>query len=190
MKLFSISKISAIFSAVFLFLFSTIHLIYFGVYQNAIKKSDSKIIGFVVDNYKNLNIWLIVLLFFTFAIISIAYFFWTKRNNQDISKYLTILLFIAFIISTFSSLSVYASSFNLVSISQNASKVILSSIQLLFATSLLLYQKNRKTALLSIAPMYIINSLFVFSTLFIPVQLLDLTIAIRIVESVFFSQED
>ncbi|HLC31833.1 MAG TPA: hypothetical protein VJK51_04130 [Candidatus Nanoarchaeia archaeon] len=190
MKLNKLASYAAILGAMLFFILSTIRLINFAIVRNAIRITDSKIIEFVMNNYRTLNLCITLVLALTALIILFAYYEYTKNKKQKIAKYSIIAVTLALIVNSLSELSNYTEMLNFLNVKAEIIKITLAILLILFATALLFYKENRKKAILIIAPLYILQNIFILSTSLIPIQLLDLTVAIKIAEAAWLHQEN
>jgi hypothetical protein len=189
MKINKIALISSIIASISLLIYSTSKLINFAINQGAISRNESSLIKYIIDNYQNLNSALLIIILFSSIFIFIAYFNYFNENKQKIPKYILFALTLSFIFVTISQLSYYNNFFDNFSIKLNTSYFIYSIISIIFSISFIFYKKNRSNSLMIISPLLIVNSLFLISSIYINILLLDLSIAIKIAEGVFFAQQ-
>lgn len=190
MIIYKTAKWFAILAAILFFCFSTINLIAFALSQNAISVSDNQIFEFISSNYKTLNLTLVSLTLISLIFIYIGFFIYGKNNKQTITKYVSLIIILSTLIWALSQYSIWLNWFDWLNLTQNMGRIIFASTQLIFGISLLIYSQNRQKVLLALAPIYVLQAIFSFSTSYTMVQLADFTIALRIIESVFFSQQN
>jgi len=190
MKNYSLPKYFAIVGAITFFFFSTMQLIAFALSQKAIKITDSSIFSFISTHYKSLNLILILIILISTITIYLGFLSYTKKNKQPLTKYAVISILIATVIWAIAQYALFVPFFTSLHLTQKVGMIILALTQILFAVALLQYKENRKKALLALCPLFILQALVSLASIATLVQLADFTIAIFIIDAVFFAQED
>lgn len=168
---------SAIIGAVVYLIYSTMNLIAFAINQGAIQADSNGVVLFFAINFNFLFYLFLSLIFITNMIIYLGFIQWTKRKKQKISLIAStsFLVFVSlFSIST------------LLSVSNTLFATLLALSYIFFGIALLMVKENRGTILLALSTMYIIQGIFMILSFFTFTQLVELTIAIKILEAVFF----
>lgn len=184
-----IAKLSAMTSALVFFIYSIVQLINFAISQKAISLNSSKIISLVYNKTDTISTILIIVLFFTSLLVYLGYLTWTKNKKQRIFKYILFMSMISVLIWTISLVYVFYPNYSIEILNQKNAYGLISIMNIILGIIILSYKENRSNILLAIAPLYILQGIFVFLSRYTFVQLAEFTIAIRILEMVFFHQK-
>ena len=165
-------------------LYSTVQLVGFAANEGAISRNTSPIISTIITNYTNFNLYPLILILIGNIIIYLTFIRWAKTNQKLITIALSILL-VASAIFTLKLISLIFSSFP-IPLSINAVKAIISISYLFLGIVILVKKHSSSNILLSLSIFYILQGIFVFTSIKTLVQLVDLTVAIKIAEAIFF----
>ncbi|MBU4308303.1 MAG: hypothetical protein KJ566_00705 [Nanoarchaeota archaeon] len=168
---------SAIIGAIIYVFYSTLNLIGFAINQKAIEPTINGIVLFFANNFNFLFCLFLILIFITNIVIYSGFIQWSSKKKQKAS------LIFSIVFLAFASLSIISTLF---SFSPTFFRVLLAISYVLFGISLLNVKQNRKTILLALSCMYIVQGIFIILAFFTFSQLVELTVGIKILEAVFF----
>ena len=180
-----LASISAIISAIFFFVYSLIQLIVYGISTGAV--SD---ISFLSSNFQSIVIILLIIGLIASTIVYFGFIILSREKGHKfpkISSYAIIfvnLLFFLITILFYSSQEI----FNILNLNLNIIGAMLGIVNVWFGCSLILWKnKNNYYLSKSLGVFYLLQGIILISTLVVPLRLAEFTIAIRILESFFFS---
>jgi len=177
MNIKKIGLVSAIIGAVVYVFYSILNLIAFAINQNAIQPDVNSIVFFVVNNFNFLFYFILILLLVTNIFIYSGFISWSKQKKQKTS------LIFSSIFLTFVCLNLISIMF---SFGNNLFRIIFAISYILFGIVLLLVKQNRKTILLALSTIYIVQGIFILLSFVTFSQVVELTVGIKILEAVFF----
>lgn len=187
-KILSLSILAAVLAAIFYFLNSTLNLLGYAVSKGIIALNSNQFIDFIMQNYRTFSMVFISILILSSLIIYSSFIWISKKRNSKILLISSILILLAVFITLASSLPFLVHS-NLI----RAFPIPLAKLEsylgiffFLFGLSLIFSKLPNKTVKL-LGTLYIIESIVLLSTLFLPIRLTEFTIAIRITEAFFFA---
>lgn len=177
MKIKKVALWSAIIGSIIYVLYSILNLIAFAINQKAIQPDMNGVISFFVNNFNFLFYFCLILLLITNIFIYSGFINWSKQKKQKISLIFSSILLIAIFLNSISIMFSFGNTFF---------KIIFALAYILFGIVLLSVKGNRKTILLALSTMYIIQGIFVLLSFVTFSQLVELTVGIKILEAVFF----
>jgi len=177
-----ISAISAIFAGVLFFISSILNLLAFAIQNKVISPTANSSIKYITSNFSSLLFSATLFLFLFSLFIYLGYFKISKNKSFRLAVYI---VFAALIISsTTHLLSINSTELSNLNPIKTAHSNTILAISYIFLSITLI--KIKSPILTALAVLYIIQALVWTSLNFIPVKIMDVTIAIRILEAVFF----
>ena len=177
------SKFAIVVALSFL-VYSTIQLVAFALNQGAVSQSSNAIISFIISNFKTINLISLFLILLGNILIYLSFSFWANVHNRTSINIASWIFLVITTISTLKSMSLFA-----VPLSSTTWNILLSISYIYLAISFL-FEKNKKEILLAISILYILQAIFISSSVLTIVQLAEFTIAIKVLESIFLDNLD
>lgn len=168
---------SAIIGAIVYVFYSILNLIAFAINQNAIQPDVNSIVFFVVNNFNFLFYFILILLLITNIFIYSGFISWSKQKKQKISLIFSSIFLIIICLNSISMMFSFGNTFF---------KILLAISYILFGIILISVKQNRKTILLALSTIYIVQGVFILLSFATFSQIVELTVGIKILEAVFF----
>jgi hypothetical protein len=187
-KIITLAKWSAIIATIAFASYSIVQLIGFALSQNVLDSNIISSLSLIINNYKFLSLTSLSILILANIFIYSGFIYWSKKLNQKIPLiFATILLISSFLWFYLLLKQINPSILNLSPFAINTTKIIFSSSLILFGISLLIKKENRSSILIALSPLYILQGIVMLSSLATLIQIMDFTIAIKILEASFFN---
>jgi|SRR3989344_1654643 len=186
-------SIAAIIAAVIFFIYSIIQLLGLGLSVGRIPKTLPnniiQIINFIALNFKKIISTLLIINLILTSIIYIGFIYLSKKTNSRSIKIASYVMLISNFLVFLLTLLIYNQSeiISIFNLKLNILDGTFGIINILFGI-LLITWKNKKSYLTkSIGILYILQGIVLITTFLTPLRLAEFTIAIRVLEAVFFS---
>ena len=183
-----IAAISAIINAVIFFAYSVINLVMFAIQQKAISPSQNNIVAFLVSNLKPILTGTHLLIFLSALFIYASFIklsFHAKVKPLPYSSYLVIFAMLVLFLAMLASIFSFSALQFLANLGIQKIEAFVGLSFIIFGIALFSLKKSIKESLLSgIGILYMLQGISLISSLFLPLRLVDFTIAIRILEAV------
>jgi hypothetical protein len=183
-KISSFIRIAAIVSAIFFFIYSLVQLAGYGISTGAIPN-----LIFLSSNFQSIVIILLIILLITSTIIYFGFITLSKEKEHKFPKASAYALTLINLMFFLLNILFYSSQeiFNVFGLNLNIVSAILGATNIWFGFSLIYWKNKNNPFSKSLGIFYVLQGIILLSTLWIPLRLAEFTIAIRILESFFFS---
>jgi len=189
-----ISVWAAILTALTFLIYSIVQLVGYGLSTGAINADSagnlSSLIQFLSLNFKTLVSILIISLILTTSLVYISFIILTKKVSSKLLKISSYTILITNLVIWILILSVYISPliYSSINIPANKAEAFLGIAEMFFGIALIKFKKQKSPLLFSLGILFILQGLTLFTSPFLPIRIVDFTIALNVLEAVFFSK--
>jgi hypothetical protein len=190
-----ISLIAAILSAIIFFLYSVVQLLNYALSQGMINTdsagSFSQLIQFLSSNFKPIIIFLIIALISATSLIYVSFILLSKKMPSKLLKISSCIILTINLTALMLTLLVYTSpaAYSRINFSVNKAEAVLGIAAILFGISFVGLKKLKSPILSSLGILFISQGTVLLTSPFLPIRIVDFTIAINVLEAVFFQNQ-